>query len=61
MRCSEGYDKVVALGNFPSRALDMISISHFKLPHPSGLNRLLNNKQYELGELDACAKYIYDS
>jgi hypothetical protein len=54
----EGYDKVIALGNFPSRALRDLHISHFVLPHPSGLNRKLNDKSYEDRVIGECIEYI---
>lgn len=40
-----GCDHVVALGNTASFALDYISVEHLQLPHPSGLNRKLNDKE----------------
>lgn len=55
---SKSYDKIIALGGFPSRALKHLDIDHFMLPHPSGLNRLLNNKEYELKILGECNDYI---
>lgn len=54
-----GHDKVVALGNFPSQALRKISVDHFTLPHPSGLNRKLNDRDYELDQLLKCRNYIH--
>lgn len=56
--CTEGYDKVVALGGFPSKALSKLDVNHFTLPHPSGLNRKLNDKAYERRVLKSCKKYI---
>ena len=46
--CTEcqNYDKILALGNTASDALNRLNIDHFKLPHPSGLNRKLNDKEY---------------
>jgi hypothetical protein len=58
-KCTREYDAVLALGNFPSEALTKINIKHFKLPHPSGLNRLLNDSNYELSVLNNCREYIY--
>ena len=52
------YTKVLALGNFPSSALDKINVSHYKLPHPSGLNRKLNDKHYELSMLKDLRNYL---
>lgn len=55
---ADEYAKVVALGNFPSKALKKINVNHFTLPHPSGLNRKLNDKAYELDQLVKCKEYI---
>ena len=46
--CTElrNYDKIVALGNVASNALNKIDLKHFKMPHPSGLNRQLNDKEF---------------
>lgn len=37
------HDLVVAMGKFPSRALDKLGIAHKVIPHPSGLNRQIND------------------
>jgi len=58
-KCVEGHEKVIAFGNFPSNVLNKINVSHFMLPHPSGLNRKLNDKTYELEQLAKCKEYIY--
>ena len=57
--CCQGYDHVFALGDFVSSALAAINIPHYKLPHPSPLNRNLNNKKYEWDQLKAAARYIH--
>jgi hypothetical protein len=57
--CTEGHDRVVALGNFASKVLQKINVNHFTLPHPSGLNRKLNDKAFELDQLVKCKEYIY--
>ena len=57
--CTRDYEVVLALGNFPSEALNKINVKHFKLPHPSGLNRQLNDVNYELDMLRQCRNYIY--
>jgi hypothetical protein len=54
----DGYDKVLALGNLVSTVLNKIDIEHFKLPHPSPRNRLLNDKNYERHVLGACKAYL---
>ena len=43
--CSHGQ-RVVALGAVASRALTEIGINHFRMPHPSGLNRQLNDPEH---------------
>lgn len=48
--------KVIALGNNASKALK--TIEHFKLPHPSGLNRKLNDKKFEKEQLKLCRKWL---
>jgi hypothetical protein len=47
----------VALGESASAWLG--SIKHFKLPHPSSLNRKLNDKQEISRLLYRCKKFIY--
>lgn len=51
-------DKVVALGLAASKSLDSLGIKHFALPHPSGLNRQINDKQFVDAKLKDCKKYI---
>jgi len=57
---SKDYDKIIALGGFVSTALDKANISHFKMPHPSPLNRLLNDKAFEKTIVKHCKDYIYE-
>lgn len=54
----EGATKVIALGNTASTALHRLGIRHFKLPHPSGRNRLLNNQSYLETKLRECKEYL---
>ncbi len=49
---------VIALGNTASEALEMIGVDFFKLPHPSPLNRQLNNSYYIEEVLEECEKWI---
>lgn len=53
------YDKVLALGVKVSNVLDLIGVSHFTLPHPSGLNRQLNDRGYVENALTECKKYVW--
>lgn len=50
--------KIVAMGNVASCALDEIGVKYFKIPHPSPLNRFLNNTVQVEAVLEECKKYI---
>lgn len=54
-----GYDKILTLGTAASTALDIMAIDHFSLPHPSGLNRQLNQRSFIQQKLDSCWDYIW--
>ena len=58
LKVTKQYDKVIALGGLASTALNKINVSHFKLPHPSPRNRLLNDKNYEKQILKQCKEYL---
>lgn len=49
---------IVALGMTASQTLKMLDIKHFKLPHPSGRNRKLNDPTFIVGELAKCRAYL---
>lgn len=51
---------IVALGNTASKAIGK-HIPHYKLPHPSGRNRKLNNKSFVKKELYKCKTFIEKS
>jgi len=53
------YSYVVALGNLASIALNRIEVEHFKMPHPSPLNRLLNDRSYEQSMLYELRSYVH--
>jgi hypothetical protein len=46
----------IALGNNASRALSYIP--HFKLPHPSGKNRQINDKAFIYNKLQECRAWL---
>lgn len=50
--------KVIALGNVASQRLEAKRISHFKLPHPSGLNRQTNDLVFIGKELNKAYDYV---
>jgi hypothetical protein len=52
------FSKVVALGNFAAEALTKAGIHHFKLPHPSPLNRQINDDRFINSKLDECREYL---
>lgn len=57
------YDKIVALGELASRSLLLSGCPfqrYFRLPHPSGLNRKLNDKKRLAEQLEACYHYIHE-
>lgn len=47
---------IVALGNNASKRLG--DAKHFKLPHPSGRNRQINDKELIMRRLSECKLYI---
>lgn len=57
---SWGY-KVIALGLAADGRLAKESIPHYRMPHPSGLNRQNNNDNYIKAKLEECRKYIYET
>lgn len=52
------FSKVVALGNFADEALTKADIHHFKLPHPSPLNRQINDDRFINECLAECKEYL---
>jgi len=52
------YRKVIALGNFVSDVLKRAGVEHFKLPHPSPRNRMLNDPEKISVILSECSKYV---
>lgn len=49
---------VIALGETAAHALEKIGVEHFKLPHPSGRNRLLNDMDYLDQKIAECRAFI---
>lgn len=58
MKDLTGAKRVVALGETASIALNKLGVAHFKLPHPSPKNRVLNDKNHVEALLRDCAKYL---
>lgn len=55
-----GCGKVVALGATAADALNKLGVAHFKLPHPSPKNRVLNDKLLIESTLRECRNYLED-
>ena len=58
LSAAKDYNYIIALGGFASDSLIRADINHFRLPHPSPLNRQLNDKQFEKEILKQCGKYL---
>lgn len=55
---SKEYDKVICLGQVVSNYLSRMDIDHFRLPHPSGLNRQLNDENLVHEMISSCKNYL---
>lgn len=49
---------IVGVGREASKALMALAIPHFPLPHPSGLNRKLNDPKYIRSCLKNCERFL---
>lgn len=49
---------MIALGAEASKTLTRCKYDHFKLPHPSGRNRQLNDKAYIYQKLTECRDWL---
>lgn len=52
---------IVALGNIASIRMTRLGVPHFKLPHPSGRNRMLNDKEAIQNRLFECVSWLSKS
>ena len=52
------HDQIVALGREASNALDKAILPHLRIPHPSGLNRKLNDPREVNRFLKECKEYV---
>lgn len=55
---SKEHDKIISLGRFVSDILNEQNIDHFLMPHPSPLNRQLNDPMFEEMALKKCSEYL---
>lgn len=51
-------DRVIALGRTAEKALTLLRIPHFAMPHPSGLNRKLNDPAYVEEKINGLSLYL---
>jgi uracil-DNA glycosylase family 4 len=51
-------DKIVALGKTAEKALTLLGYDFYAMPHPSGLNRKLNDKDYIEEKIKGLRDYI---
>lgn len=57
----DGHDRIVALGGLVSNHLNKMNVSHYTLPHPSPLNRQINNLAYISQRLQECKEYLHEN
>jgi len=53
-----GYDKILTLGKFVSSVLTEMNVLHYAMPHPSPLNRVLNDRQKIDSIIKECEGYL---
>lgn len=58
IRWIQWMEPVIALGNNASKKLTDGKVPHFKLPHPSGRNRQLNDKEFIELRLSECKEWL---
>lgn len=51
-------DRVIALGRTAEKALTLLRIPHYAMPHPSGLNRKLNDPAYVEEKINGLREYL---
>lgn len=52
-----GATRIVALGKTAMRALSLLGVDFYEMPHPSGRNRLLNDKEYAARKIKELVHY----
>lgn len=58
LESTHGHKKVVALGGMVSKVLTSLHVDHFTLPHPSPLNRQINDQTFVKKKLEECRNYL---
>lgn len=54
-----GCERILALGSKADAVLRHLGANHYSLPHPSGLNRQINNSEYLQALIKDCKRYIW--
>lgn len=54
----DGPTHIVALGKSAEKALTLLRIKHYAMPHPSGLNRQLNDKKFVAEKIKGLQEYL---
>jgi uracil-DNA glycosylase len=57
---SYGESKVVALGKTAAKALTLLRVPFFEMPHPSGLNRQLNDPEFVAEKIKRLKEFILE-
>lgn len=52
--------RVVAVGRTASKALNLLGVEYLEMPHPSGMNRKLNDKEYVASKICELKRFIYE-
>jgi len=55
---TKNYNKILTLGNEVKQLFTKMEIEHFSLPHPSPLNRKLNDKKFEISVINGLHSYL---
>jgi len=55
---AKNYNKILVLGKEVEQLFTKMGIEHFALPHPSPLNRKLNDKNFEKSVINGLHSYI---
>lgn len=50
--------RIVALGKAAEKALTLLRLDFYSMPHPSGRNRKLNDKEYVSEKLEGLIRYV---
>lgn len=50
-------DRIIALGKSAAKVLGKLGLKYLEMPHPSGLNRKLNDKEYTASMVNTLRSY----